>query len=167
MREIASRAGVGMGTLYRHFETKEDLLDSILEQDFIEWTHAAREAADAEQDPARALSNFLHDALGRQGRHRALSERFAASTDQTLDYAACKQNLYPIMEDLVSRCKQADVIRKDVTAQDIATLLTGLGTIARLAAEQQLPELPIRALNIVIDGLRSDNPSELLDGAVT
>lgn len=161
VREIASRAGVGMGTLYRHFATKEELLETILERDFIDWTHAAREAADAEPDPARALSNFLHNALGRQGRHRALSERFAASKERTLDSAACRDNLYPIMEDLVARCKHAGVIRKDATGQDISTLLTGLGTIARLAAEQQRPELPLRALAIVLDGLRPNDPPQL------
>lgn len=159
VREIASRAGVGMGTLYRHFATKEELLETVLELDFIEWTHAAREAAEAEPDPARALSCFLRDALHRQGRHRALSERFAATKEQPLDSAACRQNLYPIMEELVARCKRAGVIRSDATGQDIATLLTGLGAIARLAAEQQRPELPIRALDIVLDGLRLDHPS--------
>ena len=153
-----------MGTLYRHFATKEGLLETVLEQDFFEWTNAAREAADAEPDPARALSNFLHDALSRQGRHRALSERFAASKEQTLESAACRQNLYPTMDKLVARCKHAGVIRKDVTGQDIATLLMGLGAIAGLAAEQQRPELPARALTIVLDGLRSNDPTKLLDG---
>lgn len=154
MREIASSAGVGMGTLYRHFATKEELLDTILEQDFIDWTRAARQAADAEPDPGRALRNFFHDALGRQGRHRALSERFAASMKQPLDSPVCTQNLYPIIEELVLRCQRAGVVRQDVTGQDIAALLLGLGAIARLAAEQQRPQLPVRALSVVLDGLR-------------
>lgn len=155
VREIAERAGVGMGTLYRHFATKEELLETVLEKDFIEWTRAARAAADAEPDPMQALTSFLHDAIVRQGRHRALSDRFAAS-DEGMDDVACRQNLYPLMEDLLLRCKRAGVVRKDATVQDMSLLLTGLGAIARRVAEHERPDLPTRALRIVLDGLRSD-----------
>lgn len=153
VREIAALAGVGMGTLYRHFPTKEKLLETVLEQDFFAWIHAARVAADTERDPGRALSNFLRDALGRQGRHRALSERFAASMEQPGDRDVCRQKLHPFMDELVLRCQHADLIRQDVTGEDISVLLMGLATIARLAEQQQRPELAVRALSTVLAGL--------------
>lgn len=152
VREIASRAGVGMGTLYRHFPTKEELLNTILHLDFTEWTAAARLAAEQEPDPVVALVNFLRDALERQSHHRALAEGFADCWNEA-GVTVCRQELHPILDDLTHRCHEAGALRAGVGPEDISVLLTGLGTIVQLARSSGRPELPTRALDVVLAGL--------------
>lgn len=154
VREIARSAGVGMGTLYRHFPTKEDLLETVLHEDFAEWTRSARLAATAEDDPAEALAAFLGDALERQAHHRAMVERFAETWDTTSGIATCRRELHPVIDDLVTRCHDAGVIRSGITGEDISLLLVALGHIAQLAAAQERPEMWQRTLQVTLDGLR-------------
>lgn len=152
VREIARSAGVGMGTLYRHFPTKEELLETVLHTHFAEWTHTARIAA-ARRDPAEALSAFLRDALERQAQHRALVERFAATWDSTAGVAACRRELHPVIDDLVTRCHDAGVLRPDVTGDDISLLMIALGRIAQFATEGDGDEIWRRPLHVVLNGL--------------
>lgn len=161
VREIARCAGVGMGTLYRHFATKDDLLETVLHEHFAEWTRTARQSAAAQRDPAKALSGFLHDALERQAQHRALVERFAETWETTSGIDACRRELHPVIDDLVVRCHDSGVLRPGVTGEDISLLLIALGRISQLAAAQERPELWQRALQIALDGLRSTHQSAL------
>lgn len=160
VREIARCAGVGMGTLYRHFPTKDILLETVLHEHFAEWTQTARDAATA-QDPAEALGAFLSDALERQANHRALVEQFAETWDTTDGTATCRRELYPVIDELVARCHQAGVLRPGVTGEDISVLLVGLGRIAQLASVQGRPILWRRALRVALDGLRSIHREEM------
>lgn len=160
VREIARSAGVGMGTLYRHFPTKDLLLETVLREHFAEWTRTARDAA-TDQDPAEALSAFLYDALERQANHRALVEQFAETWDTTEGIATCRRELHPVIDGLVARCHDAGVLRPGVTGEDISLLLVGLGRIAQLASVQGDPLLWRRALQIALDGLQPIHREEL------
>lgn len=161
VREIARCAGVGMGTLYRHFSTKDDLLETVLHEKFAEWTRTARQAAANQSDPAKALSGFLHDALERQAQHRALVERFAEGWETTSGIASCRRELHPVIDDLLTRCHEAGVLRPGVKSEDISLLLIALGRISQLAAAQERPEMWQRALQIALDGLRSTHQAAL------
>ena len=77
VREIARRSGVGMGTLYRHFPKKEDLVHTVLRKDFSEWAESARLTAIEAEDPWAALTDFYQQALTGYARHRATMENFA------------------------------------------------------------------------------------------
>lgn len=164
VREIARCAGVGMGTLYRHFPTKDALLETVLREQFDEWTRTARDAARNQADPAEALAVFLHDALERQARHRALVERFAETWHTSSGVAACRRELHPVINDLLTRCHEAGALRPGVTTDDITLLLVALGRIAQLAVEQGCPELWQRALQITLDGLQPSHQSPLPEG---
>ncbi len=164
VREIARCAGVGMGTLYRHFPTKEALLETVLHDNFAEWTRASRDAAAAEKDPALALAGFLHDALERQASHRAMVERFAETWNSTDDMATCQRELHPVINDLVARCHNAGTLRAGVTGEDIALLLVALGRITQLANTRDRPHLWQRSLQIALDGLRPIHSSPLPEG---
>lgn len=166
VREIAHCAGVGMGTLYRHFPTKDELLETVLHQDFAEWTRTAREDAATQSDPAEALSTFLRDALERQAHHRALVERFAESWDTTSGITACRRELHPVIDELVARCHDAGLLRPGVTSEDISLLLVALGRIAQLVAPER-PELWQRALQITWDGLRPTHRDALVTSPPT
>lgn len=160
VREIARCAGVGMGTLYRHFPTKDLLLETVLHEHFAEWTRTALDAATA-ADPAEALGTFLYDALERQANHRALVEQFAQTWNTTEGIATCTREMHPVIEDLVARCHQAGVLRPGVTGEDILLLLVGLGRIAQAASVQGRPMLWRRALQIALDGLQPIHREEL------
>lgn len=160
VREIARSAGVGMGTLYRHFPTKDLLLETVLHEHFEEWTRTALDTASS-REPAEALYTFLYDALERQANHRALVEQFAKTWDTTEGIATCRRELHPVIDDLVARCHEAGVLRPGVTGEDISLLLVGLGRIAQLVGAQQRRTLWHRALQITLDGLQPVHRDEL------
>lgn len=165
VREIARRAGVGMGTLYRHFATKGELLDTVLQHDFAKWTLAASAQAAAEGDPAKALWGFLYDALARQAQHRALVERCANSwtadsRTSAPEIAACQQELHPVIDGILARCHAAGALRPGVSGEDISLLLVALGQIALLAGKGH-PERWQRLLQIAFDGLQAGRDTEL------
>src|SRR5436190_18361225 len=76
--EITRRAGVGMGTLYRHFATKDELIDAVLEDAFAELTELAQAAA-AEPDAWAGFTGFLEQAIARHAANRGLRDILAGS----------------------------------------------------------------------------------------
>ena len=147
VREIAGRAGVGMGTLYRHFATKQALLDEVLAHDVEDWARAAQAAATA-TDAWSGLREFLVDALTRHVAHRGLRERFAGTPDDAPDLDACRRRMHPIIADLVARARTEGSLRAEVTADDIGLLLIGLGRVTEVAGDWE------RQLDLVLGGLR-------------
>ncbi|WP_016909355.1 TetR/AcrR family transcriptional regulator [Streptomyces xiaopingdaonensis] len=167
VREIARAAGVGMGTLYRHFPTKEQLLDTALESAFAEWAAEARAAFT--DDPWADLARFLDDALARQHRHRGLLDGYAApSPGSPVDAgtapgledgppaAHCRNLLRPVVAELVERAKASGRLRPDADVDDVSHLLLSLGTLTRLG-----PDAWRRPLRVVLDGLDERNPDGL------
>lgn len=160
VREIARRAGIGMGTLYRHFPTKDALLETVLHEDFLAWSRSARADAAGHTDPWTALSAFLDDALTRHARHRAMLERFAHSWDSASSVTECSRQLLPVIDEILTRCHAAGALRQGVTSEDIALVLISLGRIVELTAHTN-PALWRRHLRICLDGLRHQHDEAL------
>src|SRR5438105_3765388 len=78
VEEITHHAGVGMGTLYRHFPTKEELIDAVLEDAFAELVELAERAAAAD-DAWAGFAGFLEEALARHAANRGLKDVVASS----------------------------------------------------------------------------------------
>ncbi len=135
VREIAARAGVGMGTLYRHFPTKDELLQTVLREEFLTWARAAAQAAEAQEDPWAALVGFLDDAVQRQAGHAAVCEHLA--TAMTTPDPRCTSELLPVIDGLVARCHAHGRLADDVTADDITLLLVSLGHAVRVAGPDE------------------------------
>ncbi|GAA2674124.1 MULTISPECIES: TetR/AcrR family transcriptional regulator [Actinosynnema] len=152
VREIARLSGVGMGTLYRHFPTKEDLVRTILRREFLAWAATAREAAERAEDPWTALVEFFRQALTGYGRHRAISECFALTWSEEPDVEGLGE-LRGVIEGLTGRAQGAGALRGDVTADDVLLLLVSLGHAARLT-QGGGPEAVDRLLRVSLDGLR-------------
>lgn len=165
VREIARCAGVGMGTLYRHFPTKDELLDTVLHEDYQAWIRAAHRCAAEHDDPWEALTAFMEGALIVQACRRALLECFAEARD-TPAVAECRRELHPVLEEIVARCHAAGALRAGVTGEDIALLLVSLGKIVQLTAPRgdaaaAGSDAWRRHLRISLDGLRPCHPDPL------
>lgn len=157
VREIARRSGVGMGTLYRHFPTKDELLATILEQQFNAWLTDAHQQAMATEDPWQALAGFFEQLLDTQAGNRAVVESFAATGGPS---SACIERCQRFVDQLRTRCVDAGLLRHGVTTDDLL-LLSGSLTQAILTTADSHPGQWRRLLRISLDGLRSRNTEPL------
>ncbi|MFC3451516.1 TetR/AcrR family transcriptional regulator [Amycolatopsis speibonae] len=156
VREIARLSGVGMGTLYRHFPKKEDLVKTVLRQDFTRWAESARLAAIDAEDPWAALTDFYRQALTGYARHRAIVENFALTwSDPDLEGI---QQLRLVIERLCDGAK--GILRPGVTTDDLLLLLVSLGHAVQVTADCR-PQMWHRLLHISLDGLRADHREPL------
>lgn len=156
VREIARRSGVGMGTLYRHFPTKEDLVRTVLRQEFTRWAESARQDAASAEDPWAALVGFYEQALTGYARHRAVMESFALNWS-TPDPEGIEQ-LRLVIEEL--RTPAASLLRPGLTTDDLLLLLVSLGH-AVAVTDARVPHQWYRLLRISLDGLRADHDAAL------
>ncbi|MGE0215974.1 TetR/AcrR family transcriptional regulator [Mycolicibacterium sp.] len=156
VREIARRSGIGMGTLYRHFPKKEDLVQAVLRADFLRWAESARTAARCAEDPWTALTDFYEQALAGHAHHRAMMERFALTW--TVPEAEGINQLRSVLEELCVRA--ADLLRPGITVDDLLLLLVSLGHAVEITRGCR-PEMGARLMHIALDGLRADHATPL------
>src|SRR5215203_4136556 len=115
LEEVARRAKVGMGTVYRHFPTKEALLEALAREQFELLTTWAREAVDA-PDPGPALEALLWRGAELQAKDRALMEAVAEFKPGVAEQSS---ELHACMETLLTRAQATGHIRADATGEDI------------------------------------------------
>lgn len=158
VREIARRAEVGMGTLYRHFPTKDALLEAALEHVFTRWAQQARAALTGQA--WADLSWFLADALRRQAASPGLLDAYCRVLAEPAGSAArqqCRSQVSPLIAELVHAAQAAGALRDDVTVEDVSLLMVALGRIAPVAPETAWR----RVLQVAMDGLRAPAGSTL------
>jgi AcrR family transcriptional regulator len=151
--EIAHRAGVGKGTVFRHFATKEDLIAAIMGQIIDRLITTGMGLSDA-ADPAAALLEFMTSGIELLARDRALCEVVGRPSLQQPAVQAGIDRLCEVVEMLTDRARRQGVIRRDITGQDIVLLLAGVHqTAAPLAGAQ--PQLWRRYLALTFDGIQA------------
>lgn len=149
LNAIAKRAGVGQGTLYRHFPTREDLLAQVYRQDVVELAAAAHVLLD-EHEPVVALERWFDRLAGYARIKRGVLAALQASAVR--DLAA--ESHAPISEAvtrLLDAGKASGALRADVDARDVLLLI---GYLTRLDDEEWSPRAR-HLLGIVLDGLRA------------
>ncbi|MER7115069.1 helix-turn-helix domain-containing protein [Saccharomonospora azurea] len=151
VREIARCAGVGMGTLYRHFPSKDALVETLLIESYAQWVASARRSARSRPTAWDALATFISDALTYQRRDRALLENLAAAATDPRGLSVCRRSLGPLVEELVAAAHAEGTLRSGVTDEDVLGLLAALGKLVEL----DLPADTVsRCLDITLTGLR-------------
>ena len=150
---VAERAGVGVGTLYRHFPTKEALFEAIVVTRLEDLVAEAQTAAAAE-DPTSALFAFLRHFAGQaSAKHDLFDAMGAAGIDIKSQCAETVDELKAAVEGLVERVQAAGTIRSDVRADEIIGLIMGTCQAAQNSGLDEAASQ--RMLDIVCDGIRS------------
>jgi AcrR family transcriptional regulator len=155
--DIARRAGVAKGTVFRHFASKEDLIASIVVGHFGQLTDAAEELADVE-DPEAALLRFLTVVADQRRQHDLTFLQSASRDDDRV--AAVGDELFAGLDRLVVRAREAGVLREDVTTNDVFLLMCAPVHVVENLADPE-PDLWRRYLAIIFDGLRPAGASPL------
>ena len=161
MDDIARAAKVGVGTVYRHFPTKEALVEAIAADHFDRLAASAREALE-NPDPWEGFSTFLRNSGQVQAGDRALAEVMAAEPEVMCDAANRRPDLHDALAQLVHRAQDAGVLRGDLVPADVPMLICGVGR-ATLAGSKGPTMSPRRYLEIVLDGLRAPGSGALPD----
>ena len=152
--EIAREAGVGVGTLYRRFPAKDDLIAAVFDDRFGTVEAAVAEAA-RDEDPWRALESAMAAFAEAAVLHHALLHKIAYSGCHASAMQAAKERVLARFEAILARARAAGVVRDDVVARDVLALS---GMLSRLPAWQlaQEPDIWRRYLALMVDGLRPD-----------
>jgi AcrR family transcriptional regulator len=141
--EIAARAGVGPGTVYRHFPAKEALFEAVVTARITDLVNEARSRADA-ADPGEAFFGFLNRIAGEAAAKRDLPDAISIA-------GSPRENLVTALDLLLVRAQQAGAVRSGIRTSDLIVLLKGM--FASLAGNTD-PALPERVFTVVADGLR-------------
>jgi AcrR family transcriptional regulator len=158
MEDVARAAGVGVGTIYRHFPTKEDLIAALAADWFARLAARAHEAL-TEDDPWEGLRGFIRFSAEIQVRDRGLCEVMGSRPD-IMGAAAEEAGLDELCMEMVNRAQQTSELRQDLDWEDIPMIACGLGRIVQADAGPAAGRWE-RFLGIVLDGLRAPSAEKL------
>jgi AcrR family transcriptional regulator len=162
VEEIARRAGVGVGTVCRHFPTKQELVDAVLTLLYEALLADVRECC-ADPDAGRAFEVFVARLSAFQARHRALAEQMASELEPSVESTEVRERLWEAISDLVGRAQAVGAVRADIGPTDVAMMISGVAHATALAGDRR-GVLRDRYLRIILDGLRPDAAGDPLPG---
>lgn len=162
--EVARRAGVGTGTLYRHFPTREALLEAIFTERTGEFLTAA-EAALAEPDAWAGLVGFLETTLEPRSGDRVLKEIFLRYPAAANHLSESRQQIHALLERLLERAHHQGVLRTDFLLPDLALVLWSFAPVIDATADTA-PASWRRHLHWLLDGIRPSAASPQTEPAL-
>ena len=152
MRAIAREAGVGVATLYRHFPTRESLVDAVYQDQVKRLTSGARQLLDTHR-PAEALRLWMHLFADWLATKHGMLNTLVAMIDSDKDaHADTRKQLLAAITSNLDAGLAAGEIRTDSSADDIAAGLLGIFTVAGAPAPHSQAA---RLLDLLLDGLRA------------
>jgi AcrR family transcriptional regulator len=157
LEEIARRAGVGIGTLYRHFPARQALLEAVY-KDQVDGLEVLAGKLAAAESPADALADWMRAFVAFGRTKRSLSAALVATIGKNSEFmSTCSATLRSCTEMLLDRAKQAGLVREDVRSADVLRLSHGL-----LLASDAAPSDPGQAerlIGMLVDGLLAGGAS--------
>jgi AcrR family transcriptional regulator len=148
LEEIARRAGVGIGTVYRHFPNRQALLEALYVGELEDVCRSAAQLDGGE--PWEALMGWFERFIAYLATKRALANELLnyMEPDAPL-FKACRASLYGAAEPLLERAQEAGVVRPDVGIADVMQMVIG---IAKIPSSD--PRQNEHILRVALDGLR-------------
>jgi AcrR family transcriptional regulator len=148
LEAIARAAGVGIGTLYRHFPSRQELIEAVYLEEVETLCRSADDLGDS--PPWEALVGWLHGFVAYVATKRALSTELLASLGMESDvFRRCHDAIREAGEPLLVRAQQAGVVRQDTEFLDLIRMVSGI-TMIKFAEPDQID----RILGLALDGLR-------------
>jgi len=159
--EVAARAGVGVGTVYRRFADREALLSAVLEERVEEFLAFAEEAR-RNPDPWEGLKGLLERGAEFHGRNRALKELMFSAPGGREWVDQVRNRIRPIVADVVTAAQEQGKLRADLHTFDIPLMMLMLAAAIEFTEDTD-SEHWRRLLGIVFDGMvpERDRPTEL------
>lgn len=157
--QIAKRAGVGVGTVYRRFADKEELIDALFEQR-LEAIASTAAAAAQSAEPWEGLCRWFAELVRLQVEDRGLKEVFfLSSSDRRLArLETARSHLLPPLGELLRRAQAAGKARPDISVTDLLLLAEMVAEVCAQYRESR-PTLHRRYVNLLIDGLVAARPT--------
>ncbi|GAA1919831.1 TetR/AcrR family transcriptional regulator [Microbacterium aoyamense] len=153
LNDIAREAGVGIGTVYRHFPTARALVEA-LSVDSLARLEAAAEASIADADPASALRRFVCDAVALQledgGLEAVLTDLEQTDAAMHTECTAARAKVFDGYAAVLGRAQRADVARADLTPAQLRRLVCGIEHAVRLGSPDDRELL----IDILLAGIR-------------
>jgi AcrR family transcriptional regulator len=152
LEEIARRAGVGIGTLYRHFPTRQALLEAVY-RDQVEVMSARAEELLATAPPGEALVAWLRALVEFGSTKRSLTSGILATLDKDSELvSSCSAMMRQSATALLGRAQEAGEVRPDANALDLIRLVHAVSmTVPRGGADAGQAD---RMIGLIMDGLR-------------
>jgi AcrR family transcriptional regulator len=151
LEEIARAAGVGIGTLYRHFPSRQALLEGVYREEVEALCDSADELAELPADEALAI--WLRRFVSYGATKRALATELMNTLGRESDlFVSCHDAIRSVADPLLSRAQQDGAIRADVESTDVLRLVGGIAINAAGVDDGAMAD---RLLGVVLDGLRA------------
>jgi AcrR family transcriptional regulator len=148
LEEIARRADVGIGTLYRHFPNRQALLEALYADEVEQLSRSAAQLDGA--DPWEALSRWFESFIAYLATKRALADELMNYMDRSAPlFTTCRASMWAAGEPLLKRAQEAGVVRADVDFGQVLSMMMGIGKIPT-----DDPAQTEHMFHIVLDGLR-------------
>lgn len=154
LNDIAHHAGVGVGTAYRRFANKGEVIDALFEERLRAMALAATTALE-DPDPWAGLVGFLEQAMHLRRRDQGLNEIMNNPALGDARVAQARDQVAPILAALVARAKEHGVVRADLEQTDLVFAQVGLAAIME-SSRSVAPELYRRYLALFLDAIRGD-----------
>ncbi|MFI6402400.1 TetR/AcrR family transcriptional regulator [Streptomyces sp. NPDC050548] len=149
--DVARHAGLGVGTAYRHFANKEELVDAVFE-DMIDRVEACAREAVADPDPWHGLAASLEKVCELQAQDRGLREVMLGTGKAAQRRALVDRRIKPLVDPLIDRAKEQGALRPDVEPLDLPMIQLMVGAVTDQTGE---PDLWRRYLRMLLDGMRT------------
>jgi AcrR family transcriptional regulator len=146
--EIARRAGVGLGTVYRHFPSKDDLVRAIV-SDRLQQVIDEADSQLQTGDPAEALFTFLRSVVLGWGATDVGLKNALANSDIKINARGVREPFLAVIDKLLRAAQQAGTARTDIGATEVKALIVGCQ-----AMQTYNDKVARRAINVILDGLR-------------